>query len=56
MGHALDVRGYEHWTVRKALRRIISHERFHTKEIEQQLAWLLVGPPELAPNVVKVGQ
>jgi hypothetical protein len=40
--------GFEHWTVRKSLRRIISHERFHTKEIEQQLAWLLVGAPELA--------
>ena len=36
----------EHWTARKAMRRIISHERFHTKEIEQRLAWLLLGVPE----------
>jgi hypothetical protein len=40
--------GVEHWTVRKALRRLISHEREHTREIEQQLAWLLLGPPTLA--------
>ena len=40
--------GAEHWTVRKALRRLISHERFHTKEIEQRLAWLLIDAPELA--------
>jgi hypothetical protein len=39
--------GYEHWTVRKALRRFISHERFHTKEIEQRLAWLLLGTPQV---------
>jgi hypothetical protein len=36
----------EHWTPRKVIRRIISHERFHTKEIEQRLAWLLLGVPE----------
>lgn len=36
----------EQWTARKAIRRIISHERFHTKEIEQRLAWLLLGVPE----------
>lgn len=47
--------GYERWTVRKALRRIISHERFHTREIEQRLAWLLVGAPELADARLKVG-
>jgi hypothetical protein len=35
----------EHWTARKAIRRIIGHERFHTKEIEQRLAWLLLGVP-----------
>jgi hypothetical protein len=40
--------GFEHWTARKALRRIISHERFHTREIEQRLAWLLIGAPKLA--------
>lgn len=36
----------EHWTARKALRRIIAHERFHTAEIQQRLAWILVGVPE----------
>jgi hypothetical protein len=35
----------EHWTARKTVRRIIGHERFHTKEIEQRLAWLLLGVP-----------
>ncbi len=40
-------RGNEHeeWTVRKALRRLIYHERFHTRDIEQTLAWLLTGGP-----------
>ena len=40
-------RGNEHeeWTVRKALRRFIYHERFHTRDIEQTLAWLLTGGP-----------
>lgn len=37
--------GEENWTVPKALRRIIAHERFHTKEIDQRLAWLLMGMP-----------
>jgi uncharacterized damage-inducible protein DinB len=36
----------EEWTVRKALRRFIYHERFHTRDIEQTLAWLLTGGPE----------
>lgn len=36
----------EEWTARKAIRRIIAHERFHTKEIQQRLAWLLLGVPE----------
>jgi hypothetical protein len=36
----------EEWTARKAIRRIISHERFHTKEIQQRLAWLLLGLPD----------
>lgn len=40
--------GSEVWTVRKVLRRIISHERFHTAEIEQRLAWLLLGVPDFA--------
>jgi hypothetical protein len=35
----------EEWTARKAIRRMLSHERFHTKEIEQRLAWLLLGIP-----------
>jgi hypothetical protein len=38
--------GPEAWTPRKAIRRIIGHERFHTKEIEQRLAWLLLGVPD----------
>jgi hypothetical protein len=38
--------GSEHWTMRKVLRRVIGHERFHTREIEQRLAWLLIGVPE----------
>jgi hypothetical protein len=36
----------EHWTARKVLRRAIAHERFHTAEIRQRLAWLLLGVPE----------
>ena len=39
-------KGRETWTARKVMRRIISHERFHTKEIEQRLAWLLLGVPD----------
>jgi hypothetical protein len=35
----------EHWTARKVIRRVVSHERFHTAEIRQQLSWLLVGMP-----------
>jgi hypothetical protein len=27
------------------VRRVIAHERFHTAEIRQRLAWLLVGVP-----------
>jgi hypothetical protein len=44
-----QTRGAEHWTVRKALRRAIGHERFHCREVEQRLAWLLLGAPELSP-------
>jgi hypothetical protein len=40
-------RGEEEWTLRKTLRRMISHERFHTAEIRQRLAWLLVGEPNV---------
>jgi hypothetical protein len=35
----------EEWTVRKVLRRIISHERHHAAEIVQRRAWLLLGVP-----------
>jgi hypothetical protein len=38
----------EHWTARKVIRRIIGHERFHTKEIEQRLAWLQLGLPDFS--------
>jgi hypothetical protein len=41
----------EHWTVRKTIRRIISHERFHTKEIQQRLSWILLGVPEFRTPV-----
>ncbi len=34
------------WTIRKAVRRIISHERAHTAEIEQRRTWLLLGVPD----------
>jgi uncharacterized damage-inducible protein DinB len=40
--------GVEKWTVRKALHRFIAHERFHTREIEQRLAWLLLGTPSVS--------
>jgi hypothetical protein len=29
------------------IRRVISHERFHTAEIRQRLCWLLVGIPDV---------
>ena len=35
----------DEWPVRKALRRFIYHERFHIRDIEQTLAWLLTGGP-----------
>jgi predicted RNase H-like HicB family nuclease len=35
----------EEWTVRKVLRRIISHERAHAAEITQRRTWLLLGLP-----------
>jgi hypothetical protein len=37
----------EYWTARKVIRRVISHERFHTAEIRQRLCWLLVGIPDV---------
>jgi hypothetical protein len=36
----------EDWTVRKVVRRILSHERVHTAEIWQRRSWLLLGVPE----------
>ena len=42
-------RPYGEWSIRKVLRRSINHERFHTKEIEQRLAWLILGLPEVLP-------
>lgn len=36
----------EEWTVRKALRRMISHERAHTAEIVQRCTWILLGAPD----------
>jgi predicted RNase H-like HicB family nuclease len=43
-------RGEGFWTARKVLRRIMAHKRFHTKEIEQRLAWLTLGVPEVLPQ------
>ncbi len=45
--------GESEWTLRKMLRRTIRHERFHTKEIEQRLAWLLLGTPQTAGTPVR---
>jgi uncharacterized damage-inducible protein DinB len=36
----------EEWPIRKALRRFVYHERFHTRDIQQTLAWLLMSAPE----------
>ena len=41
--------GEAQWSARKVVRRLINHERFHTKEIEQRLAWLLLALPEVMP-------
>jgi predicted RNase H-like HicB family nuclease len=43
-------RGEMEWTARKAVRRIINHKRFHTREIEQRLSWLTLGVPEILPQ------
>ncbi len=43
-------RGEMEWTARKVMRRIVSHTRFHTKEIEQRLSWLTLGVPEVLPR------
>jgi hypothetical protein len=37
----------EEWTVRKLIRRIISHERVHAAEARQRLTWVLLGIPKL---------
>jgi hypothetical protein len=37
------------WSARKVIRRVINHQRFHVKEIEQRLSWLLLGVPEVIP-------
>jgi predicted RNase H-like HicB family nuclease len=37
----------EEWSVRKVIRRIISHERAHTAEVQQRRTWLLLGVPRL---------
>jgi len=42
-------RGETEWTARKSLRRIINHQRFHTREIEQRLSWILLGVPDVLP-------
>ena len=42
-------RGEAEWTARKAIRRILNHQRFHTREIQQRLAWLTLGVPEILP-------
>jgi predicted RNase H-like HicB family nuclease len=35
------------WTLRKVLRRMISHDRAHAAEIVQRRTWILLGPPVL---------
>jgi hypothetical protein len=42
-------RGETEWTVRKVVRRVVAHKRFHTREIEQRLCWLTLGVPEILP-------
>jgi hypothetical protein len=36
------------WTVRKVMRRIISHDRVHHAEVLQRRSWLLLGVPAAA--------
>jgi predicted RNase H-like HicB family nuclease len=43
-------RGEMQWTARKVMRRIVSHKRFHTREIEQRRSWLTLGVPEILPQ------
>lgn len=42
-------RGEAHWTARKALRRVVNHQRFHYKEMQQRLCWLTLGIPDVRP-------
>jgi hypothetical protein len=42
-------RGEAEWSARKSIRRMVNHQRFHTKEIEQRLCWLTLGVPEVLP-------
>jgi hypothetical protein len=37
----------EEWTVRKVIRRLVSHDRAHTAELEQRRTWVLLGAPVL---------
>jgi hypothetical protein len=41
--------GEAEWTVRKSLRRVINHQRFHLKEMQQRLCWLTLGIPDVRP-------
>jgi hypothetical protein len=43
-------RGEAEWTARKSLRRVVNHQRFHTREIQQRLSWLTLGVPEILPE------
>jgi hypothetical protein len=38
----------EEWTVRRAARRMIAHERAHAAEILQRRTWVLLGTPALS--------
>jgi hypothetical protein len=42
-------RGESQWTARKSLRRMLNHQRFHTREVQQRLSWLTLGVPEVLP-------
>ena len=37
----------EEWTVRKVVRRMVSHDRAHAAEIMQRRSWVLLGVPRL---------
>jgi hypothetical protein len=40
----------QEWTVRKFLRRAISHQRVHTAEMVQRQTWVLLGAPAVRPE------